>query len=252
MPQPEDQPLAMVAELREALERSLELLSLLSTETRVAPATTTGPSLGLGVEAAVESVPSSLDKKVLVGDGPAPASAATPGPATAADATPAGSGFDLLAAWLAERGARLVRHRPTAPADGPLDRLARRIGDQLELLGPLPAVLRRAVSRDRPQTVHLRDESVATIGAATSLSRDMHELGLLSHCYYERSCRQLHVRVAAAGRELLGGGWLERWAASVVRESFTAASAPASTSSERSEGMSSIRRSLASRSSRSW
>lgn len=222
MPDPDDHLLAVLSELREALERSIEVLSLLSTETRVASATTTGPSLG--VEATVECVPTSLDKEVL-GDGPARASAATPQPASAAD-TPAGSGFDLLAAWLAKRGARIVRHRPTAPADRPLDRLARRIGDQPELLGPLPAALRRAVSRDRPQTVHLRDESVATIGAATSLSRDMHELGLLSHCYYERACRQLHVRVAAAGRELLGGGWLERWAASVVRESLTAASAP--------------------------
>lgn len=144
------------------------------------------------------------------------------------DAAPAASEavnpvtVDVLRDWLAARGVGLLAHRRPEPADAPLDRVALELGDQLELLGPLPRALRQVASSGRSRTLHLRDETGQTIGAVTALAARLHDLGLLAFCRYERSTRQLHLRAAESAAGFLAGGWLERWTATRAQSALVA------------------------------
>lgn len=151
-------------------------------------------------------------------DAAVPAQDDTPAPG----ASPAVTMEDLTR-WLARRSASVRRRHMPCAADVALDGLAEEIGERLELLEPFLLALRRAASSGRARTLHLRDESADTVGAATALGARLHELGLLAHYRYERSTRQLHVRTAEAGASFLASGWLQRWVAACATSALARA-----------------------------
>jgi hypothetical protein len=97
--------------------------------------------------------------------------------------------------WLASRGIGLVDYRLPGPADATLDEVASDLGTRAEQLQALLAALRRAASTSRPRTLYLRDEPHEVITATLATARRLHELGLPSHCRYQRGTRQLSLRV---------------------------------------------------------
>lgn len=138
----------------------------------------------------------------VVADESPPRSSASPEVVTRSDAD-----------WFRDKGITVSPGRLTTAADAVLDEIAADVGRQANQVAPLLSACRRGSALGRSQVVHLRDEPPEASAAITRLASRFHEVGLLSFMRHDRPSEQLMLRVADAGVPLLGGGWLERWAA---------------------------------------
>lgn len=156
---------------------------------------------------------------------PAPTSAsngqASRASAVATDLATGGSGSRSVTAqaWLATRGVAVLRARDVSAGADADDQLADRFGRDFTRIAKLLTSLRSNLSTGQRTHLAMGEATLLELTVCTGHASQLAQLGIITNYAYDKKTRTLSFDPPRVPRHinLLSGGWLERYTASVLQ-----------------------------------
>ena len=129
-----------------------------------------------------------------------------------------------VAAWLENRGFRVVRHGVGNGQDKMLIPLALEMGDHFDELRPVHDAIRAAQADGSEFSVSLKDKDGSAVSRCVQWAGKLGKRGLLSDVHYARKGRTLSARTQAGGvaQSFFSGRWFELYVRAKVERVLTA------------------------------
>lgn len=129
-----------------------------------------------------------------------------------------------VAAWLENRGFRVVRHGVGNGQDKMLIPLAVEMGDHFDELRPVHDAIRAAQADGSEFSVSLKDKDGSAVSRCVQWAGKLGKRGLLSDVHYSRKGRTLSARTQAGGvaQSFFSGRWFELYVRAKVERVLAA------------------------------